>query len=51
MTTTVLDDLATHLRETPGAGADGVTQNDVLWSSPGPGIVYKGGLKVHFGGA
>ena len=35
----------------PGAGADGVTQNDVLWSSPGPGIVYKGGLKVHFGGA
>ncbi|MDB5656719.1 MAG: TonB-dependent hem/hemoglobin receptor [Tardiphaga sp.] len=35
----------------PGAGADGVTQNDVLFSSPGPGIVYKGGLKVHFGGA
>jgi hemoglobin/transferrin/lactoferrin receptor protein len=35
----------------PGAGADGVTQNDVLWTSPGPGIVYKGGLKIHFGGA
>ncbi|KZD22498.1 TonB-dependent receptor [Tardiphaga robiniae] len=35
----------------PGAGADGTTQNDVLWTAPGPGIVYKGGLKVHFGGA
>jgi hemoglobin/transferrin/lactoferrin receptor protein len=35
----------------PGAGADGTTQNDVLWTSPGPGIVYKGGLKIHFGGA
>lgn len=35
----------------PGAGADGVTQNDVLWTSPGPGIVYRGGLKIHFGGA
>jgi hemoglobin/transferrin/lactoferrin receptor protein len=35
----------------PGASADGTTQNDVLWTSPGPGIVYKGGLKIHFGGA
>jgi hemoglobin/transferrin/lactoferrin receptor protein len=35
----------------PGAGADGTTQNDALWTSSGPGIVYKGGLKVHFGGA
>jgi hemoglobin/transferrin/lactoferrin receptor protein len=35
----------------PGAGADGTNQNDVLWTSPGPGIVYRGGLKVHFGGA
>ncbi|MDR6662979.1 hemoglobin/transferrin/lactoferrin receptor protein [Tardiphaga robiniae] len=35
----------------PGAGADGTTQNDVLWTAPGPGIVYKGGIKVHFGGA
>ncbi len=22
-----------------------------LWTAPGPGIVYKGGIKVHFGGA
>lgn len=35
----------------PGASGDGTTQNDVLFSSPGPGITYKGGLKVHFGGA
>ncbi|WJR79131.1 TonB-dependent hemoglobin/transferrin/lactoferrin family receptor [Bradyrhizobium sp. NP1] len=35
----------------PGSGADSTTQNDVLWSSPGPGRVYKAGLKIHFGGA
>ncbi|KIZ43739.1 MULTISPECIES: TonB-dependent hemoglobin/transferrin/lactoferrin family receptor [Rhodopseudomonas] len=35
----------------PGSSTDGTTQNDVLFSSPGPGIVYKGGVKVHFGGA
>jgi hemoglobin/transferrin/lactoferrin receptor protein len=35
----------------PGSSADGTTQNDVLWSSPGPGRVYKAGLKIHFGGA
>jgi hemoglobin/transferrin/lactoferrin receptor protein len=27
------------------------TQNDVKWASAGPGIVFKGGLKVHFGGS
>ncbi|UYO46469.1 TonB-dependent hemoglobin/transferrin/lactoferrin family receptor [Rhodopseudomonas palustris] len=35
----------------PGSSADGSSQNDILFSSPGPGIVYKGGIKVHFGGA
>ncbi len=25
------------------------TQNDVLWASAGPGITFKGALKVHFG--
>ncbi|MCD0419413.1 TonB-dependent hemoglobin/transferrin/lactoferrin family receptor [Rubrivivax sp. JA1024] len=35
----------------PGSSVDGTGQNDVLWTSPGPGIVYKGGIKVHFGGA
>lgn len=35
----------------PGSSTDGTTQNDVLFSSPGPGTVYKAGLKVHFGGA
>lgn len=35
----------------PGSSVDGTTQNDVLWSSPGPGRVYKAGLKIHFGGA
>ncbi|NOJ42264.1 TonB-dependent hemoglobin/transferrin/lactoferrin family receptor [Bradyrhizobium sp. WSM 1791] len=35
----------------PGNSTDGTTQNDVLWSSPGPGRVYKAGLKIHFGGA
>ncbi|MFC0240760.1 TonB-dependent hemoglobin/transferrin/lactoferrin family receptor [Rhodopseudomonas telluris] len=35
----------------PGSSSDGTSQNDVLFSSPGPGIVYKGGIKVHFGGA
>ena len=29
----------------PGSSTDGTTQNDVLWSSPGPGRVYKAGLK------
>jgi hemoglobin/transferrin/lactoferrin receptor protein len=27
------------------------TQNDVLWSSAGPGVVYKVGARVRFGGA
>ena len=35
----------------PGGSTDGTTQNDVLWTSPGPGRVYKAGLKIHFGGA
>ena len=35
----------------PGSSTDGTTQNDVLWSSHGPGRVYKAGLKIHFGGA
>jgi hemoglobin/transferrin/lactoferrin receptor protein len=35
----------------PGSSVDGTTQNDVLWSSPGSGRVYKAGLKIHFGGA
>uniref|UniRef100_E6VC38 TonB-dependent heme/hemoglobin receptor family protein n=1 Tax=Rhodopseudomonas palustris (strain DX-1) TaxID=652103 RepID=E6VC38_RHOPX len=35
----------------PGSSTDGTSQNDILFSSPGPGIVYKGGIKVHFGGA
>ena len=35
----------------PGSSTDGTTQNDVLWSSPGPGRVYKAGLKIHLGGA
>jgi hemoglobin/transferrin/lactoferrin receptor protein len=35
----------------PGSSTDGTTQNDVLFSSPGAGTVYKAGLKVHFGGA
>ncbi|WP_398480211.1 TonB-dependent hemoglobin/transferrin/lactoferrin family receptor [Tardiphaga sp.] len=28
----------------------GLAQNDVLWASAGAGIVFKGGLKYHFGG-
>jgi hemoglobin/transferrin/lactoferrin receptor protein len=35
----------------PGNSVDGTTQNDAFWTSAGPGIVYKGGLKIHFGGA
>ncbi|NEW88557.1 TonB-dependent hemoglobin/transferrin/lactoferrin family receptor [Rhodopseudomonas sp. WA056] len=35
----------------PGSSTDGTSQNDILFSSPGPGVVYKGGIKVHFGGA
>ena len=35
----------------PGNSVDGTTQNDALWTSAGPGIVFKGGVKVHFGGA
>ena len=33
----------------PRGSADGEPQNDALWASAGPGIVFKGGLKVHFG--
>ncbi|WP_089025496.1 TonB-dependent hemoglobin/transferrin/lactoferrin family receptor [Bradyrhizobium mercantei] len=35
----------------PGSSTDGTTQNDVLFSSPGPGTVYKAGLRIHLGGA
>ena len=35
----------------PGSSSDGTSQNDVLWTSSGAGLVVKGGLKVHFGGA
>jgi hemoglobin/transferrin/lactoferrin receptor protein len=31
-------------------GSSGDTQNDVKWASAGAGIVFKGGLKYHFGG-
>lgn len=33
----------------PGASADGTSQNDVLWTSPGPGLTFKAAVKVHFG--
>ncbi|MBY0380530.1 MAG: TonB-dependent hemoglobin/transferrin/lactoferrin family receptor [Xanthobacteraceae bacterium] len=35
----------------PGSSTDGTTQNDVLWTSPGPGLTVKGGVRIHFGGA
>jgi hemoglobin/transferrin/lactoferrin receptor protein len=35
----------------PGSSTDGTTQNDALWTSPGPGRIYRAGLKIHFGGA
>ncbi len=35
----------------PGSSTDGTTQNDVLFSSPGPGVTFKGGMRIHFGGA
>jgi hemoglobin/transferrin/lactoferrin receptor protein len=31
-------------------GSSGDTQNDVKWASAGAGIVFKGGLRYHFGG-
>ncbi|MFA6267732.1 MAG: TonB-dependent hemoglobin/transferrin/lactoferrin family receptor [Pseudolabrys sp.] len=34
----------------PGSSTDGTTQNDLLWTSAGPGVTYKAALKVHFGG-
>ena len=32
-------------------GSSGDTQNDVKWASAGAGIVFKGGLRYHFGGS
>ncbi len=32
----------------PKSSYDGATQNDVLWSAPPPGIVYKGSMRVRF---
>ena len=32
-------------------GSQGDTQNDVKWASAGAGIVFKGGLRYHFGGS
>ena len=32
----------------PRTSYDGATQNDVLWSAPPPGIVYKGTMRVRF---
>ena len=31
-------------------GSTGDTQNDVKWASAGAGIVFKSGLRYHFGG-
>jgi hemoglobin/transferrin/lactoferrin receptor protein len=31
------------------SSTDGTTQNDVLWTAPPPGVVYKAALRVHFG--
>lgn len=28
---------------------DGTTQNDLLWTAPQPGIVYKAAMRIHFG--
>ncbi len=33
----------------PKSSTDGTTQNDVLWTSTPPGVVYKASLRVHFG--
>jgi hemoglobin/transferrin/lactoferrin receptor protein len=33
----------------PGQSVDGTSQNDALWTSPGPGITYKAALKMHLG--
>ena len=33
----------------PRSSTDGTTQNDVLWTSPPAGVVYKAALRVHFG--
>jgi hemoglobin/transferrin/lactoferrin receptor protein len=33
----------------PKSSTDGTTQNDVLWTAPPPGVVYKAALRVHFG--
>jgi len=35
----------------PGSSTDGTSQNDVLWTAPGPGLTVKGGVRIHFGGA
>ena len=32
----------------PKTSYDGATQNDLLWSAPPPGIVYKGSMRVRF---
>ena len=32
----------------PKSTYDGATQNDVLWTAPPPGIVYKGSMRVRF---
>lgn len=32
----------------PIGATDGTTQNDVLWTAPPPGIVYKGSMRVRF---
>jgi hemoglobin/transferrin/lactoferrin receptor protein len=32
----------------PRSASDGSTQNDVLWSAPPPGIVYKGTVRIRF---
>ena len=33
----------------PRSSTDGTTQNDVLWTAPPPGVVYKAAMRVHFG--
>lgn len=31
------------------SSTDGTTQNDLLWTAPQPGIVYKAAMRIHFG--
>ena len=49
VSTTCLDRYYRPYAVAKSTSTDGTTQNDLLWTAPPPGIVYKAAMRIHFG--